>query len=111
MAHKLVRRNKVPVQVKGELKGEDGQPVQFDFTLHCKRMTQPEIDASMANKTEPVKTFLHGVAEGWEGVLGEDNQAIPFNADNLTEVLANDAGMAMVCFQSYLRDNSAVVKN
>lgn len=111
MAHKLVVRSKLPVQVKGTLKGEDGKPVEFDFVLKCKRLTQAEIDAAMKNKDESVAQFVHKVAEDWEGVLDEQGQPMPFSADNLDALLNNDAGMQGVCFQSYLRDAGAVAKN
>jgi hypothetical protein len=111
MAHKLVVRNKLPVQVKGTLKGEDGKPVEFDFVLKCKRLNQAEIDAVMSNKAESVKQFLQAVADDWEGVLDEQGGALPFSAENFEDVLNNDPGMQSVCFQSYLRDVGAVVKN
>jgi hypothetical protein len=111
MAHKLVVRNKLPVQVKGTLKGEDGKPVEFDFVLKCKRLNQAEIDAMLANKAEPVKQFLHTIAEGWDGVLDDQGGALPFNAENFDAMLNNDPGMQSVCFQSYLRDVGAVAKN
>ncbi|HEX9173853.1 MAG TPA: hypothetical protein VF861_14465 [Telluria sp.] len=109
MAHKFVVRSKLPVRVKGELVGEDGKPVQIDFNLRCKRLTQDEVDTE--NKGVPIKDFIRKVAEGWDDVLDEQNQPLPFSAENLDAVMNNDVGMANVMFQSYLKAAGAVAKN
>lgn len=110
MAFKLVNRNKLRVPVKGTLKDEDGKPVNFDFVLLCDRLSQAEIETVIKSSDEPIKDFIHRVAQGWEAVLGEDGQPLPFEADNLDAVL-DQAGMAVVCYQSYLKEVGAVVKN
>ena len=110
MAFKLVKRNKLRVQVKGTFKDEEGKPVNFDFTLLCRRLSQAEIETAIKNSDEPVKEFVQRVTEDWEGVLGEDGQPLSFEASNLDAVL-DQAGMAVVCYQSYLKEVGAVVKN
>ncbi|MFC5548200.1 hypothetical protein [Massilia aerilata] len=110
MAFKLVVRKKLRVPVKGTLKDEDGKPVNFDFTLLCDRLSQEEIESAIKNSDEPVREFVQRVTHGWEAVLDENGQPLPFEADNLNAVLAQ-AGMAVVCYQSYLKEVGAVVKN
>ena len=56
MALKLVKRNKLPVQVKGSFIGEAGETIDFSFTLHCKRLKQDEIDAEL--KKDGVETVM-----------------------------------------------------
>ena len=40
MAFKLVKRNKLAVKVKGTLPDDNGKPINFDFKLHCNRLSQ-----------------------------------------------------------------------
>jgi hypothetical protein len=108
MAFKLVKRNKLRVAIKGALAGEDGKPVNFSFVLLCTRLTQSEIDDAMKNKEESVTTFVQRVTTGWEDVLDEAGAPIPFDEENLAAVLA---GMPVVCYQLYLKEVGAVVKN
>lgn len=110
MALKLVVRNKLRVPVKGTLKDEDGKPVNFDFVLICARLSQTEIDEAIKNKEESIRDFVQRVANGWESVLTESNEPLSFDADNLGTVL-EQAGMPLVCYQSYLKEVAAVVKN
>lgn len=110
MAFKLVKRDKLPVPVKGSIKGEDGKPVPFDFTLHCIRLSQDEINAALKDKDESVTAFVQRIATGWQGVLDEHGEPLPFTEDSLAEVLANP-GMAAVCSQAYLNNVGAVAKN
>lgn len=110
MALKLVIRKKLRVPVKGTLKDEDGKPVNFDFVLICDRLKQAEIDDALKNKDETVKAFVQRVVTGWESVITEEGQPLPFDADSLDAVL-DQAGMPVVCYQSYLKEVAAVVKN
>lgn len=112
MAHRLKVRNKLKVHVKGELKDEDGSVVEFDFHLHCKRKTQEEINQLVGGKEgKSIKDFLKENTEGWDDMEDAVGAPLPFNAENFESVLNQDPGMAMVCFQSYIRDSGAVVKN
>jgi len=110
MAFKLVRLNKLPVHVKGEIPGEDGKPGSFDFKLHCKRLGQGEIDVVMVDRKGEVKDFVRSVAEGWDGVLDESGEAVPFSRENLDEMLDN-AGLPMVIMHTYLAQVAATAKN
>lgn len=110
MAFKLVKRNKLRVPVKGALAGEDGKPVNFSFVLLCTRLTQTEIDDAIKNKDESVKEFVERVITGWEDVLDEEGTVIPFTDDSLAAVL-DQAGLPVVCYQSYLKEVGATAKN
>jgi len=110
MALKLVKRNKIAVTVKGTLPDEDGKPIAFDFKLHCKRLTQDEIDSALKNRKGEVKGFIREVAQGWEGVLDEVGAPVPFSAEILDEQL-NEPGMPVLIMQAYLEQVSATAKN
>lgn len=109
MAFVLKKLNKLPVRVKGTLPGEDGKPVDFDFTLHCKRLTQEEVEA--ANSTEgSIREFLRDVAEGWDAVKDENGAAVTFSSDGLNGMLSN-AGMPLLCFTTYMKQIAVTAKN
>lgn len=110
MAFVLKKLNKLPVRVKGSLPGEDGKPMEFDFTLHCKRLSQEEVEAEQADKDGSVKDFLRRVAEGWEDVKDESGAALTFSVDGLNGML-NNAGMPLLCFTSYMKQIAATAKN
>ncbi|WP_027864260.1 hypothetical protein [Massilia alkalitolerans] len=110
MAFVLKKLNKLPVRVKGTLPGEDGKPVEFDFILHCKRLTQEEVEAEQNDKHGSVKGFLRGVAEGWEQVKDENGAAVTFSEDGLNGLLST-AGMPMLCFTSYMKQIAVAAKN
>lgn len=109
MAFKLVKRNKLPVRVKGTIPDEDGNPVAFDFTLHCKRLTQDEIDAVKTDGGS-IKGFVHHVAEGWDTVVDDKGSQVPFDHEQLDQVIGNP-GMPMLVMRSYLEQVSATAKN
>ncbi|MGG7604630.1 hypothetical protein [Massilia sp. BKSP1R2A-1] len=110
MTYVLKKLNKLPVRVKGTLPGEDGKPVEFDFTLHCKRLSQEEIEAVQSDKDGSVKDFLRTNTEGWQDVKDEGGAAVIFSAEGLNEMLSA-AGMPMLCFTSYMKQIAATAKN
>lgn len=110
MAFKLVKREKLPVQVKGHIRGEDGKPVPFDFTLHCIRLSQAQVQAVLEDKDESVTAFIQRVAIGWEGVLDDQGNALDFTSESLADVL-EQPGLASVCSKAYLSNIGAVAKN
>jgi len=110
MAFKLVKREKLPVQVKGHIKGEDGKPVPFDFTLHCIRLSQAQVQAVLEDKDESVTAFIQRVAIGWEGVLDDQGNPLDFTGESLADVL-EQPGLASVCSKAYLSNIGAVAKN
>jgi hypothetical protein len=111
MALKLVKRNKLRVPVKGTLKGEDGKPVNFDFVLICDRLTQTEINKAIKNEDELVPDFILRVTTDWEDIQDDSGQPKSFSADSLKAEVLEIAGMPVVCYQSYLKEVGAVVKN
>ncbi len=110
MAFILKKLNKLPVLVKGALPGEDGKSVNFEFTLNCKRLTQGDIDAVMKDKKGEVKGFVQKVAEGWDGMLDADGNAVPFASEKLDELLDNP-GLPLLIMHTYLEQVSATAKN
>jgi len=110
MAFKLVKRSKLPVRVKGSLPEEDGAMSDFDFKLHCKRLTQDQLDALMTDKEAAVKAFVVDVAEGWEGMVNADGAPVAFSEEGLADLIENP-GLPMLILQAYLKQVAAVAKN
>jgi hypothetical protein len=110
MALKLVVRNKLRVPVKGSIAGEDGKPVPFSFTLLCDRLTQSQIDEDLENKDGLVVDFMRRVTNGWEDVLDDGGQPMPFDAESFNAAM-DQAGLPTVCFQAYMKAVGAVAKN
>jgi len=110
MAFKLVTRNKVRVLVKGSQSDENGKQVPFNFVLLCTRLSQTQIEEASANKEGRIAEFIQSVANGWEGVLDDAGQPLPFNDENLAAVM-DEAGVPGVCFQAYMKEVGAVAKN
>lgn len=106
----LKKMNKLPVRVKGTLPGEDGKPVHFDFTLHCKRLSQDEIEGVQSDEDGSVKHFVRTNTEGWQDVKDESGAAVIFSPEGLNDLLSN-AGMPMLCFTSYMKQIAATGKN
>lgn len=109
MAFKLVSRTKLRVPVKGAIADENGKPVNFNFLLHCARLTQTDIDAAVKNQDESVVDFVQRVVTGWDDVLDDSGVPIPFSADSMALVL-DQAGMPVICYQSYLKEISITAK-
>jgi len=109
MAFKLVKRNKLAVTVKGTLPSESGKPEYFDFKLHCERLSQDEID-DVRQENGGVKAFIRRVTEGWESVLDEAGQPVPFSTDGLEELI-DHAGMPLLVLRCYMEQVGAAAKN
>lgn len=109
MAFKLVKRNKIAVNIKGTLPDEDGKPVPFDYKLHCERLGQDEIDAVRTSDSS-IKAFIRRVAQGWENIQDESGQPISFAPENLDAVI-DTAGMPMLFLRSYMEQVAATAKN
>jgi hypothetical protein len=110
MALKLVVRSKLRVPVKGSIAGEDGKPVAFSFVLLCDRLTQTQIEDAMRDKDTPVVDFIRRVTRGWEDILDDAGQPMPFDEDGFAAVM-DQAGLPGVCFQAYMKEVGAVAKN
>ena len=110
MAFKLVVRNKLRVLVKGSIADEKGKQVPFSFALLCKRLSQTQIQEAQENKGDLVVDFIERVTEGWEDVLDDAGQPLPFDEDNFAAVM-DQAGLPGVCFQAYMKEVGATAKN
>jgi hypothetical protein len=109
MAIKLVKRNKLAVTVKGTLPDENGKPEHFDFKLHCERLSQDEID-NVRQENGGVKAFIRRVVEGWDAVLDEAGQSVPFSTNGLEELI-DYAGMPLLVLRCYMEQVGAAAKN
>ncbi len=110
MAFKLVERNSVAVQVKGEITGDKGTPEPFNFTLHCKRMGVEELQAALKDESRSVRDFLVDIAHGWAGVNDAEGTALPF-APAAMGALLDVPGLAALAFSAYLEQQGARAKN
>lgn len=113
MAFKLAVENKVIVTVKGKRKTDQaGVDKPIHFTLTMDRMTQDEITVSMKSG-DTIEDFIVARTSGWSGqrlVLNEDDSPAEFSEGALRELLKLP-GMAVWCYQAYLRDVGVQEKN
>jgi hypothetical protein len=113
MAFKIAVEDKVCVTVKGKRKtAVKGEEKPFNFTLTCLRNTQAEINAAMKSG-ESIEDFIVARATAWDGqrlVLNEDDSPAEFSEAALRALLGI-AGMAVWCYQCYLRDGGVQEKN
>lgn len=110
MAFKLIERNTVAVQIKGEITNDKGQAEGFAFTLHCQRLGVEALQAQLRDSERSVREFLLEVAQGWSGVTGEDGGALPFTPGALGTLL-DIPGLAQLVFTAYLEQQGARAKN
>lgn len=109
MAFKLIERNSVAVQVKGEINNDKGQSEAFTFTLHCKRLGVQDLQSALKDSERSVAEFLQAITHGWDGVNGEAG-ALPFAPDALAALL-DMPGIAQLAFSAYLEQQGARAKN
>lgn len=110
MAFKLIKRNKIPVRIKGELPDDNGKAVPFDFTLNCIRLPQSEIDKVFVDTKGLVKDFVKRVAEGWDHMQDGEGQPLAFSEADLDDLLENP-GMPAMIYHAYMKQVAAVAKN
>lgn len=101
MAFRLYVSNTVTVPVAGKLPGADGKPSAFSFSLQAKRLGQSALKDLLDANTRTVPEVLQDVIAGWDGVLDDDGNQVPFTPANLTSLL-EIVGMAGVIFAAYL---------
>lgn len=113
MAYKLAVENKVCVSVKGTVPGTTkGARKRFDFTLTMDRMTQAEITEAMKSG-DTIEDFVVARTTGWDGqrlVLDDQDKPAEFCEEAL-RCLLTQPGMAVWCYQAYLRDVGVAEKN
>lgn len=111
--YKIVVSDIVVVQVKGALSDENGKPVPFKFNLNCKRVGAEELSGMLTVGDGLLKDFMQEMTTGWSGqrlVLEDDNTPAEFSADAFAALL-DIGGMAMLCFNAYLKEQGAKEKN
>lgn len=107
---KIAVSNLVVVEVKGQLKNEQGSPVPFSFEFTAKRKSASEVTADSG---KPMKDILQTIitdVRGQKLVLLEDDTPAPFDQDMLSALL-DISGMAVLCYSKYLAEQSAAEKN
>jgi len=113
MAFKLAIEDKVCVTVKGKRKTNvKGTDKPFDFTLTMDRMTQEQITEAMKSG-DTIEDFVVARTTDWAGqrlVLNEDETPAHFSEAALRHLLTLP-GMAVWCYQAYLRDVGVQEKN
>jgi predicted SpoU family rRNA methylase len=110
--YKLVVSDTVVVPVSGNLKDANGRAVSFKFSLTCRRIGADELKEKLESQTT-IKDILREVTTGWTGqrlVLEEDDTPAEF-CDDAFDSLINIAGLAMVCFNCFVKENGAAEKN
>jgi hypothetical protein len=106
MAFRLYVSNTITVPVAGKLPGADGKPAAFSFSLQAKRLSQTALRDIVDSNTRTIPELLSDVVTGWEGVLDDDNNQVPFTPANLSALL-EIVGMAGVIFSAYLESCGA----
>lgn len=113
MAYKLAIEDKVNVIVKGKLAGAaKGAGKPFNFSLTMERMPQADITAAM-HSGETIEDFLVARTSSWDGqrlVLNDDDTPAQFCEAAFRHLLTLP-GMAVWCYQAYLRDVGVQEKN
>lgn len=110
---KIVVGNTVAVPVAGSHTNEAGKAIPFKFTLICKRLDAEEMKEAFVGGETQVNEFVTDVATGWRDqrlVLEDDDKPAEFCPDAL-EALLNITGMAMLCFNAYMKEAGAKAKN
>lgn len=110
--YKVIVSDAVIVPVSGSIKNGERRPVRFKFELDCKRMTAEELKEALEVGTT-VKDVMRTVTTGWRDqrlVLEEDDTPAEFCADSY-DALLDIAGLALLCFNSYVKENGAAEKN
>jgi hypothetical protein len=114
MALRLVLSPVVKFPVKGALTAEDGQTVDFDFTLTADRigtsaqvgeLTEAIRIAEAAGSKTPITDCLAPRVRGWHGVEDTDGEPMPFTEQALCDLL-NLPGAATLVLAALLRASS-----
>lgn len=113
MAFKLAIDNRVYVPVKGKIAGASkGAAKPFNFGLTMERMEQAAINEAMASG-DTIENFVVSKASAWHDqrlVLNEDGSPADFSEEAMRE-LFKFPGMAVWCFQAYMRESGVLEKN
>lgn len=108
MTFKLKVRDVCVAKVKGEMPTESGATERFDFTLTCNRVTGSQLVEETRDVT--VTDFMRKKVTGWDGVLDESGNPVPFSKAGLDDLL-DVPGMPVLAYQAYLASIGAKEKN
>lgn len=109
--YKLMVSDTVVVPVRGSIADSSGQPVDFDFTITCKRVDATAQKAAFA--TQSAAEFLGQQAIAWAGqklVIDEFGNPAEFCQEALS-ALFDIQGMDILCVAAYVKAVSAREKN
>lgn len=101
MAFKLSVSDTVTVPVKGHIPNAAGAAQPFAFSLVCRRLKGATLRALVKDPEQEVAPFVCDVTSGWQGVLDEDDQPLPFSQQGLAELL-DIVGMPGLVFAAYI---------
>lgn len=120
MAIKIVVSQHVKFPVKGKTTDAEGNTVEFDFTLTCKRLDQEALDklradlvvasAKSGNHSE-VAVRMVNVTTAWDKVQDADGEPLPFSADNLEALFGAYPGLALLVWRTYQEEAGVKEKN
>ena len=87
---------------------------QFGLTLLAKRLSQEDIAKTLEDVDSKFAGFLQKVVSGWSGnrlVLDPQTDAPADFSPEAFEALLGVSGVAMVCFNAYVKECGAKEKN
>ncbi|TWI65169.1 hypothetical protein IP91_02576 [Pseudoduganella lurida] len=73
------------IKIHVEIPAESGKIDKSDFTAEFKRCDLEKLDEL---RKEPQRDVIRAVLVGWDGLVDEDNNAVPFNEATREAVLA-----------------------
>lgn len=120
MAIKIVVSQHVKFPVKGKVTDAEGNSLDFDFSLTCKRLPQDELDklraelvvaSAKAGNHGEVAVRMVGLTTAWDKVLDNDNEPLPFSADNLQALFRAYPGLALHVWRAYQDEAGVKEKN
>lgn len=102
MSFRLIVSNTVTIPVSGSMPDAAGKPSRFSFTLRAKRLSLSELRTmtdGVDDRTAP--QFLLDNVQGWDNVLDDDGNLVPFSRDALEQML-EILGMAGLILSAYV---------
>lgn len=112
MSFRLTVSDTVMVPISGTMPDASGKPTRFSFTLRARRLSVQELKALTEGDDRTAPQFILDNVLGWDGVLDDDNNQVPFSAPMLEQML-QILGMASLILSAYVEACGAkgLVKN
>lgn len=101
MSFRLTVSDTVTVPVNGNMPDAAGKPARFSFTLKARRLSLSELRSLTEGDDRTAPQFLLDNVIGWEGVLDEDGNQVPFARAALEQML-EILGMASLILGAYV---------